>query len=112
MGERRYSFYSFLTSALDWGEWLASRPGLALPPGKGPPVPIGQEAGWSLRAGLDAEARGKILCLCRGSNPGHPVRSQTELFIKFLENSSPFVFIMHGAARSPPPLKYLGRHGK
>jgi hypothetical protein len=30
--------------------------------------------GWvSLRAGLDIEARGKILCLCWGSNPGHPV---------------------------------------
>jgi hypothetical protein len=29
------------------------------------------------RASLDAEARGKILCLCRGSNPGHPARSQT-----------------------------------
>jgi hypothetical protein len=29
------------------------------------------------RAGLDAEARGKILCLCRGSNPGRPVRSQS-----------------------------------
>jgi hypothetical protein len=22
------------------------------------------------RAGLDAKARGKLLCLCRGSNPG------------------------------------------
>jgi hypothetical protein len=40
-GERRYSSYSYLTSALDVGEWLASRPGRALPPGKGPPVPIG-----------------------------------------------------------------------
>jgi hypothetical protein len=29
------------------------------------------------RGGLDAEARGKILCLCRGLNPGRPVRSQT-----------------------------------
>jgi hypothetical protein len=30
--------------------------------------------GWAgLRAGLGAEARGKILCLCRGSNPGTPV---------------------------------------
>jgi len=28
-----------------WGEWSASRPGRALPPGKGPPVPIVQEAG-------------------------------------------------------------------
>jgi hypothetical protein len=45
--ERRYSSYSFLTSVLDRGEWSASRPGWALPPGKGPPVPIGQEAGWA-----------------------------------------------------------------
>jgi hypothetical protein len=30
-----------LTSALDGGEWSASRPGRALPP-----VPIVQEAGW------------------------------------------------------------------
>jgi hypothetical protein len=30
-----------------WGEWSASRPGRALPPGKEPPVPIGQEAGWA-----------------------------------------------------------------
>jgi hypothetical protein len=27
--------------------------------------------GWvGLRAGLDTEAKGKILCPCRGSNPG------------------------------------------
>jgi hypothetical protein len=25
---------------------------------------------------MDAEVRGKILCLCRGSNPGRPVQSQ------------------------------------
>jgi hypothetical protein len=41
LGERRYSSYSFLTWALDGGEWSASRPGRALPPGKEPPVPIG-----------------------------------------------------------------------
>jgi hypothetical protein len=46
-GERRYSSYSFTTSALDGGEWSASRPGRALPLGKGPPVPIGEEAGWA-----------------------------------------------------------------
>jgi hypothetical protein len=44
--ERRYSSYSFTTSALEGGEWSASRPGRALPPGKGPPIPIVQEAGW------------------------------------------------------------------
>jgi hypothetical protein len=42
-----YSSYSFSTSALDGGEWSASRPGRALLPGKGPPVPIVQEAGWA-----------------------------------------------------------------
>jgi hypothetical protein len=30
-----------------WDEWSASRPGRALPPMKGPPVPIGQEAWWA-----------------------------------------------------------------
>jgi hypothetical protein len=42
-----YSSYSFTTSQLDGGEWSTSRPGRALPPGKGPPVPIVQEAGWA-----------------------------------------------------------------
>jgi hypothetical protein len=40
LGDRRYSSYCFLTSALEGGEWSASRPGRALPPGKEPPVPI------------------------------------------------------------------------
>jgi hypothetical protein len=44
--ESSYIADSFLTSALDGGEWSASRLGHALPPGKGPPVPIVQEAGW------------------------------------------------------------------
>jgi hypothetical protein len=72
MGERRYNSYSYWTSALDGGEWSASRPGRALPPGKGPPVHwIG---GWvGPRAGLDAGARRKILCPCRGSNLNRPV---------------------------------------
>jgi hypothetical protein len=46
-GERNYSSYSFTTSALDGGEWSLSRPGRALTQGKGPPVPIVQEAGWA-----------------------------------------------------------------
>jgi hypothetical protein len=71
-GERMYSTYSFLTSALDVGELSASCPGLALPPGKGPPIPIGCEAGWAL-ARLDTEARGEILCSYRVSNSGRMV---------------------------------------
>jgi hypothetical protein len=38
---------SFLTSAVEGGEWSASRPCRALPPGKEPPVPIVEEAGWA-----------------------------------------------------------------
>jgi len=37
----RWELFLILISALDGGEWLASRPGRALPPGKVPPVPIG-----------------------------------------------------------------------
>jgi hypothetical protein len=44
-----YSSYSFTTSALDGGEWSASRPGRALPLGKGHLVPIVHEAGWALQ---------------------------------------------------------------
>jgi hypothetical protein len=42
-GERRYSSYSFTTSALEGSEWSASRPGRDLPPGKGHPVPTVHE---------------------------------------------------------------------
>jgi hypothetical protein len=47
LGEEEYSSYSFTTSALDGGEWSASRPSRALPPENRPPVPIVQEAGWA-----------------------------------------------------------------
>jgi hypothetical protein len=73
-GERSYSSYS---SALDGGEWSASRPGRALSPGKRTPG-THCTGGWvGPRAGLDTEVRGKKLYLCRGSNPGRPASSQT-----------------------------------
>jgi hypothetical protein len=37
LGERRYSSYSFSTSALDGGEWSASRPGRAFTTGERTP---------------------------------------------------------------------------
>jgi hypothetical protein len=72
-GERRYSSYSFTTSALDEGEWSASRPDRDLPPGKGPPVPIVQEAGWAPEPVWTQRLEEKFFCLCRASNLDHPV---------------------------------------
>jgi hypothetical protein len=43
-GERRYRS-SFSTSALNGGEWSASRPGRALPPGKDPRYPLDRRLG-------------------------------------------------------------------
>jgi hypothetical protein len=72
-GERMYSSYSLLTSALDGGEWSASRSSRSLPRGKDPPG-THCTGGWvGPRAGLDTEVRGKVLCLCRGSNLDRPV---------------------------------------
>jgi hypothetical protein len=45
LGERRYSSYSFLTSALEGGKWSASRPGSALPPEKEPRYPLYRRLG-------------------------------------------------------------------
>jgi hypothetical protein len=66
-GERRYSSYSFSTSALDGGEWSASLPRETIPG-------THCTGGWvGLRAGLDTDVRGKILCPCQGSNSDRPV---------------------------------------
>jgi hypothetical protein len=71
-GVRRYSSYSFTMSALDRGEWSASRRGRVLTGERTPGSYC--TGGWvGLRAGLDTEVRGKILCPCRGSNPNHTV---------------------------------------
>jgi hypothetical protein len=67
LGER-YSSYSFLTSALDggWVVSVTSRPRFT--PGERTPG-THCTGGWvGPRAGLDTQARGKILCPCRGSN--------------------------------------------
>jgi hypothetical protein len=63
-----YSSYSFSAMALDGSEWSASRPGSALPPGKGPSVPIVQEAGWAPEPVWTQRLEEKSFCLCRESN--------------------------------------------
>jgi len=59
LGGERYSSYSFTTSALDGGEWSASRPGRAFTPGERTPG-THCTGGWvGPRAGLDTQDRGR-----------------------------------------------------
>jgi hypothetical protein len=74
-----YSSYSCTTLALDGGDCLALRPGRALSPGKGPPVPTGQEAGWASEPVWIQRLEKKSLHLpgIKPRSPSRPVRSQT-----------------------------------
>jgi hypothetical protein len=81
-GERLYSCYSFFTSALDGVSGQRYAPA-ALYPQQRTPGTLGIRGLVGLRAGLDTEARRKVLCLCRGSNPGHPVCSLTLYWLAF-----------------------------
>jgi hypothetical protein len=55
------------------GEWSASLPGHALVPGKGPLVPIGQEADWAPEPVWTKNLQEKSFRLCRWSNINSPV---------------------------------------
>jgi hypothetical protein len=70
--ERGYSSYSFSTSALDGDEWSASRPGRALPLGKGPSLPNVQEAGWAPEPVWTQRLEEKILSPLPGIEPRSP----------------------------------------
>jgi hypothetical protein len=83
LGEMIYSSYSFLTSALEGGEWPASCLGCALAPGKGPPLPILQEAGWASEPVWTQRLEEKSSFLCQGSNLNRLVHSQTLYWLSF-----------------------------
>jgi hypothetical protein len=52
------------------------------------------KGGWvGPRASLDAGARRKILCTCRGSNPDHPARSQTLYCLSYPSSSVNNIFL-------------------
>jgi hypothetical protein len=55
------------------GEWSAPRPGRALTPGKGPPVPIGHGAGWAPEPVWTQRLEEKSFRIYRGSNLNRPV---------------------------------------
>jgi hypothetical protein len=79
-GEKRYNSYTFTVWALDGGEWSASGPDSALPPGKGPTVPIVQEAGWAPEPVRTQRLEEKSSLSPPGIEPrlpGRPVCSQT-----------------------------------
>jgi hypothetical protein len=72
LGGEEYSSYSFTTSALDGVSGQRHAPTALCPVERTPGTHCTE--GWvGLRAGLDTETRGKILCLCQGSNPDRPV---------------------------------------
>jgi hypothetical protein len=80
LGEWSYISTNFLASALDAGEWSASRPGRFIPRKRGPGTHcIG---GWvGPRAGLDAVVQTEIRSPYRDSNlsPNQPVASAVPL---------------------------------
>jgi hypothetical protein len=67
LGEWRYSFTYSLTSALDGGEWSASRPGRFIPKERAPGGGVGS------RAVLDAVVKRKIPSSRRESKPITPI---------------------------------------
>jgi hypothetical protein len=99
-GESRYSSYSFSTSALDGGKWSASRPGRALALGKRTSG-THYTGGWvGPRAGLDTEARGRMLSplpRIEPRSPGRPARSQT---LYWLSYPAHLIYLIHH--KNPP----------
>jgi hypothetical protein len=76
--ERKYSSYSFLTSALDGVSGQRHAPAAIYSRERTPDTHW--TGGWvGLRPSLDTEARENVLCLCRGSKPDRPVRSLSQL---------------------------------
>jgi hypothetical protein len=73
LGERRYNSYSFSTSALDGGEWSATRSGSALAPGKGPPIHTVQDARSAPEPVWTQRLEEKFFRFCQGSNLDRPI---------------------------------------
>jgi hypothetical protein len=65
----KYSSYSFLTSALDQGEWSASWPGRALTPGKGPRYPLYRRLWPTHLIGVSGQHHGLAMHEPQGKDP-------------------------------------------
>jgi hypothetical protein len=88
-GREKVQLYAFLTSAQDGGDWPDSRPG-RFSPGERSRLThcIGGYVGP--RASLDAVAKRKKSCLCRESNPGHPVHSRSHYWMRYASFKSEY----------------------
>jgi hypothetical protein len=77
--ERRFSPYSFFSSILDGVSGQRHAPAALYFQGKGPPVPIGQEAGWAPDPVWTQRIEENPLSLpgIETRSPGRPVSSQT-----------------------------------
>jgi hypothetical protein len=85
--EKRYSFHSFLTSALGGMSSQRHAPAAFYLGERTPPPSTHCTGSWvDLRAGLDTETRGNILCHYRGSNPSRSVSSQTRYWLIYLSS--------------------------
>jgi hypothetical protein len=69
-------------------------PTALLPPEKGPPVPIVQEAGWAPEPVWTQRLGKKILCPRRGSNPDRPVVQPVVRHYTAWANPAPTTFCM------------------
>jgi hypothetical protein len=87
-GERRHSSYSFLTSALDRGEWSASRPAGALPRDKDTQYPLYRRMGGpQCRSGHRGYRKNPSpLPGIEPRSPARPVRGQTVYWLSYLSS--------------------------
>jgi hypothetical protein len=72
-GERMYSSYSFMTSALDGVSGQRQARVALYPRGNDPPVFIGHEVGWAPEQVLTQRLEEIPSCHCRGSNLDRPI---------------------------------------
>jgi hypothetical protein len=86
-----------------WGWVISVTPGRALPLGKGPPIPIGQEAGWAPEPVWTPTLEENPLAL-PGIEPrshGRPVRSQTPYWLSYPGSIWHTVGLLFGRVISP-----------
>jgi hypothetical protein len=84
-----------LDLGIRWDERSASRPGRAIAPGKGPPVPTVQEAAWAPESVWIQRLEEKLFRLCRESNLDRPVVQPVSRHYWLSYCGSPIRILLH-----------------